>query len=39
MESEPFHVIDGTDQADDLELAAVARAGVDLADRKRASEQ
>ena len=39
METEPLHVVDRAREADDLELAAVARSGVDLADGERAAEQ
>src|SRR5437762_14147575 len=36
--SETLEVVEGVAQRMDLELAAVARAGVDLADRKAAAE-
>ena len=39
MHAEPFEVVVRSGEPSDLELAAVARAGVDLADRERAAEQ
>ena len=39
MHPEAFHVVDRTGQPDDFELAAIARACIDLANGERATEE
>jgi hypothetical protein len=39
MEPEPFHVVVGVAERADLQLAAIAGAGIHLADVQRATEE